>query len=248
MNIGDRIKQLRTEKHLTQPQLAELIGIEQSYLSKLENDKSVPSADIFQAVLKGLSVDVGTFLTGLDEAIVRGQLKQIPEVALHLSAQTSQRAHNIKKWLLGSALACTLGLTLVVAGYKSLVFSAVSYEYSSGGLLKTGEPDDVFEHVELYKNHQGCIPGFGPEGKRESQECKALAADLQARTRLETLLVPDYRGTVIYVEQPNGRRAFIYRTQHFSNNPANSLLILIGSFLGFGGLFGFFVEYRLRKI
>jgi len=49
MNIGEKIKQLRTEKNLTQPQLAEAIGIEQSYLSKLENDKSTPSADIFQA-------------------------------------------------------------------------------------------------------------------------------------------------------------------------------------------------------
>jgi len=43
MNFGERIKQLRTERNMTQPQLAEAIGIEQSYLSKLENDKSVPS-------------------------------------------------------------------------------------------------------------------------------------------------------------------------------------------------------------
>jgi len=43
MNFGERIKQLRTARNMTQPQLAEAIGIEQSYLSKLENDKSVPS-------------------------------------------------------------------------------------------------------------------------------------------------------------------------------------------------------------
>jgi transcriptional regulator with XRE-family HTH domain len=52
VNFGEKVRQLRAERNLTQPQLAQLIGIEQSYLSKLENDKSVPSADIFQAILK----------------------------------------------------------------------------------------------------------------------------------------------------------------------------------------------------
>lgn len=248
MNIGDRIKQLRIEKNLTQPQLAEAIGIEQSYLSKLENDKSIPSAEIFQAILKGLEVDVGTFLRGIDGAIVRGQLKQIPEVALYLNAQASLRMHNIKKWLLGSALACTLGLTLVMAGYKSLLFTAVAYEYRSGGILKADEPDEVFEHVEIYKNQQGCVPAFTSEGKKESDGCKALSAELQARSRSETLLLPEYKGAVIYADQPDGRRAFFYRTQQSSNNRANSLLIIVGSLLAFGGLFGFIVEYRLRKI
>ena len=76
MNFGEKIKQLRTEKNLTQPQLAEAIGIEQSYLSKLENDKSIPSADIFQAILKALSVDVGHFLEGIDEKIIHRQFNE----------------------------------------------------------------------------------------------------------------------------------------------------------------------------
>ena len=47
MNFGEKLKQIRTQKNLTQPQMAEAIGIEQSYLSKLENDKSIPSAEMF---------------------------------------------------------------------------------------------------------------------------------------------------------------------------------------------------------
>ena len=35
MNFGDRIRQLRQDKGLTQPELADAMGIEQSYLSKL---------------------------------------------------------------------------------------------------------------------------------------------------------------------------------------------------------------------
>jgi transcriptional regulator with XRE-family HTH domain len=248
MNIGDRIKQLRTEKNLTQPQLAEAIGIEQSYLSKLENDKSIPSADIFQAILKGLEADVGTFLRGIDEAIIRGQLKQIPEVALYLNAQTSLRVHNIKKWLFSSALACTLGLTLIVAGYKSLLFTAVNYEYSSGGVLKKDEPYEAFEYQDSYLRQKGCTRIFGPGAPTESEECKALVVDLQSRSRLETRLLPEYKGRVMYVDQPDGYRAFIYRAQQSSDSRPNSLIMLVGSFLAFGGLFGFVVEYRLRKI
>ncbi len=51
MNIGERIKQLRIDKNLTQPQLAELANIEQSYLSKLENDKYIPSREILCSLL-----------------------------------------------------------------------------------------------------------------------------------------------------------------------------------------------------
>jgi transcriptional regulator with XRE-family HTH domain len=67
VNFGEKVRQLRAERNLTQPQLAQLIGIEQSYLSKLENDKSIPSADIFQAIQLALSIDVATFLEGVDE-------------------------------------------------------------------------------------------------------------------------------------------------------------------------------------
>ena len=89
MNFGDRIKQLRTQKNLTQPQLAQAIGIEQSYLSKLENDKSVPGADIFQSILRAFNMDVATFLEGVDDNIVHRELRQVPEVANHLNSQVA---------------------------------------------------------------------------------------------------------------------------------------------------------------
>ena len=52
MTLGQKIKQLRTDKEMSQPDLAQLIGIEQSYLSKLENDKAFPSDEMFNQILK----------------------------------------------------------------------------------------------------------------------------------------------------------------------------------------------------
>src|SRR4051812_13968453 len=99
MNLGERIKKLRIERSLTQPQLAEAIGIEQSYLSKLENEKSIPSAEIFRGILQALAVDAVTFLQGIDEHVVATQLEHIPEVSSHLNAKRAGNIHSIKSWL-----------------------------------------------------------------------------------------------------------------------------------------------------
>ena len=51
MTLGEQLKKLRNAKDLSQPDLANIAGIEQSYLSKLENDKSIPSNDISRKLL-----------------------------------------------------------------------------------------------------------------------------------------------------------------------------------------------------
>jgi transcriptional regulator with XRE-family HTH domain len=117
VNFGERVKQLRSERNLTQPQLAQAIGIEQSYLSKLENDKSVPSADIFQAILRAFSIDVATFLEGVDEKQVYRDLRQVPEVSNHLNAQVTTKIHKHpseyerpqNRWLMLAGVLLTFG-------------------------------------------------------------------------------------------------------------------------------------------
>ena len=246
MNIGEKIKHIRTERNLTQPQLAEVIGIEQSYLSKLENDKSIPSADIFQAILKALAVDVGSFLEGIDEKIVHRQLRQIPEVANYLNAGVAYKIHNIKKWLFSSAAACVIGLTLITAGYKALIFPSVVNEYRSNGLIHKGEPDDLFENTDSYLTRTGC-PIFD-KSYGDNAECQTLRKDIRSRARQETLLLSEYRGNVIYRDNENGRQVFFARGFKYTDTPANRYLILLGTFCTFCGIFGFFVEFRLRRI
>lgn len=246
MNIGEKIKQLRTDKNLTQPQLADAIGIEQSYLSKLENDKSVPSADIFQSILKALAIDVGSFLEGVDEKIIHRQLRQIPEVANYLQAGVAYKIHNIKKWLYGSATACVIGLSMVVAGYKFLIFPATVNEYRANGVLKQGESAEMFENISFYLNGMGCSSLANSPG--DTADCKTLRNDVLSRAKQESLLLSDYRGNIIYRDVDGGRQAFIFRGPKFSDSPVNRYLILCGTLLTLGGIFGFFVEFRLRKI
>jgi len=243
VNVGEKIKQLRTERNLTQPQLAESIGIEQSYLSKLENDKSVPSADIFQAILKAFAVDVGTFLEGIDERIVRGELRQIPEVANHINAGVAERVHNIRRWLLGSAAACAAGLTLVVAGYKGLIFSDKQFTYSSPGVILPGEPTNIFSiHTGLLHTRR-----FAQEITQE--EFSKLEVEFNMKRIRQDLLLSDrYRGEEFSVSVEGGERRYELKKIAEYVRVENRYLMLLGSLLTFGGLFGFFVEARLRSV
>jgi transcriptional regulator with XRE-family HTH domain len=63
-NLGDRIKQVRREKGLTQGQLSELVdGLEQSVLTKIENRSSKSS--IYSAgIAKALEVNLTWLQTG----------------------------------------------------------------------------------------------------------------------------------------------------------------------------------------
>ncbi|MES2822070.1 MAG: helix-turn-helix transcriptional regulator [Pseudomonadota bacterium] len=244
MNIGEKLKQLRSEKNWTQPQLAEAIGIEQSYLSKLENDKSIPSADIFQAILKAFTIDVGSFLERIDVQIIQRQLRQIPEVTNFLNAGIVGKIHNIKKWLFCSAIACVIGLTLIVTGQMGLVFSNTMYNYESTGIILSGEPQDLFESYEKLLNSRRS------SGEIASHEelNKKWYEFTSTRRRPNYLALPNYQGSIFNVAVEEGSRTYFFKDSRETNHPQNRFLVLIGALLGFAGLFGFFVEFRLRRI
>ncbi len=71
MNFGEKLRQLRNDKDLTQPELAEAMGIEQSYLSKLENDKSLPSNDVLNRILDVFGLEIGDLVDDLNQ-VARG--------------------------------------------------------------------------------------------------------------------------------------------------------------------------------
>jgi len=248
MNIGEKIRQLRTDKNLTQPQLAEAIGIEQSYLSKLENDKSVPSADIFQSILKALSINAAVFLEGIDEKIIHKDLRHIPEVANYLNADAAYKIHNIKKWLFGSATACVIGLTLIVAGYKSLIFSSIQYEYASDGILLAGEPWDFISSWQRYEAKDSCTFNVSDECQKKSEERATKDKVIRARIKIGTLLPNSYQGKYIYKDVEGGFRIYEFKGDRIIHRTENRYLMLVGTLIAFSGFFGFFVELRLRKI
>lgn len=154
MNFGEKLKQLRQSRNLSQPELAEAIGIEQSYLSKLENDKSVPSPDMLNRILEAFDVDLDTLLEGMDESEIRNQLRSIPQVNGHLQAQKELAQKKGRRWFIGSAIMCVFGLTNFAIGFSSMQTPPIVYDYKSEEIVPFGENNETFEELQSFLQNE----------------------------------------------------------------------------------------------
>lgn len=144
MTLGKKIRTLRVEHNLSQPELAEKIGIEQSYLSKLENDKSVPSNDIFNNMLVAFSLSLEQFVSGFSQGSELERLKQIPDVEHYFFSQKKHNQNNQRRFLYLSSLLIVLATTLFYVGFSKQLFSEVQFQYESDGVIFEEEPANVF--------------------------------------------------------------------------------------------------------
>lgn len=62
--IGSRLRRLRQEKSITQAQLAKLIGVRQSHISKIENNRSSVSIETLEKIANALGVSPGRLIDG----------------------------------------------------------------------------------------------------------------------------------------------------------------------------------------
>ncbi len=222
MNFGQLLKHLRQQRELTQPDLAEQIGIEQSYLSKLENDKACPSADIFQRVLEVLQVSLEEMLAQLSPKAIRNQLKGVPQVQEHIQAVVKQNIQSRKRWLLMSAIACVIALVAIASSSLQLIFTDKVFQYESLGITFDGESKDKIRS----KQNDGSV---------------------QKRLNEISVLTSKFRGMHYDVALTEGSRRFYLTSDHEIDSLANRILMIIGLLLGVGGVFGIFVDWRMNQ-
>ena len=243
MNFGERLKQIRTEKGLTQPQFAQAAGIEQSYLSKLENDKSVPSAEMFTTILAGLGMDEASFLKEVDKDVLATTLRHIPAVSRFSANAVVAQVNDTKKWLYGSALAWVLGFALMLAASDGIFFSNRLYKYESPGVILPGEAENIFEkHKEIQLlRMQARIISY-------EEMAKALQEFQSSRARPLIVESPTYRGTLYVEKADNGHRRFDLRHTEYVQAAGNRLLQYLGAIVFVCGFAGLFIEWRLRRL
>lgn len=223
MNLGEKLRQYRHERNLTQPELAEAMGIEQSYLSKLENGKSLPSNDVLNRILDVFAIDLGELLDGLDQG-VRNQLRQIPDVAEHLRRDKERLIGNRRRWLLTSSILVALGVGLIYAGWAQLFFSDTIYEYESKGIVLEGEPKHIF---------------------REARN----PLDLEMRARLDEdfLQTTRYAGEVFNVPVEGGSRTYYLYERSSIDRWQNKAVTFMGVLMLVFGSIGLVLEQKLAR-
>lgn len=70
-NLGQRVRQFRVDKGLTQNDLAELSGLSHSALSKIENNQLSPTFETILKIIGGLNIDISDLLTSIQNETPR---------------------------------------------------------------------------------------------------------------------------------------------------------------------------------
>lgn len=233
MNLGEKLRQYRQDRNMTQPQLAEAMGIEQSYLSKLENGKSLPSNDVLNRILDVFAVDVGELLDGLDQG-VRNQLRQIPDVGDFLRREKELIIGNRRRWMLVSAVLVALGSALLYAGSVQLFFPGTVYGYRSNGVIRDGESKELFEDYP--------VPG---DASREEQ--LRIRDAIAARVDQRYFVTTSYRGERFNELVDGGSRTYYLRERNQVSPWQNKAVASVGVFMLIFGVIGLTLERKLAR-
>lgn len=240
MTLGDYLKQQRNEQDLSQAELAEKMGVEQSYLSKLEGERSLPSAEILAAWLSALSLELDNVLTQLDRAYLHAKLSRIPSVDAWLRQQKVQSLVRERIRMYAAVLCIALAVPMFYLGYTQLLFDESIYEYKSPGVVLPGEPQDIYRIGPQLTN------GSSIETRQQARR------EILERQDPEILLLGDYRGEQFSQPIPDApndafTRTFYLEQTHQQPRWQNTLLQALGLFLGSFGLVLLIILLRSQK-
>ena len=97
MQFGERVREIRLQKKLTQRELADLLGVSFTYVSKVENEKlhsgDYPSEKFIHRLAEMLKVDENELLLLADKvpADIRRRIREKPE-AFRILAEADDNA------------------------------------------------------------------------------------------------------------------------------------------------------------
>jgi transcriptional regulator with XRE-family HTH domain len=150
MKFGEYLKSQRDARGWTQPMAAEKIGIEQSYLSKLETGKASPSEDMFQRLLTAYDMDVDA----LGAAVTLSELERLREIgAIRDLVRRGQQAtaQGRRRWLVLSLLMIAIGGALLSFVITERRYADSELEYLSKGIVQDGESDFLYMHLQPFR-------------------------------------------------------------------------------------------------
>lgn len=232
MTLGEKLRSLRSISGWTQPEFAQKLGIEQSYLSKLENDRSIPSVEIFDKLCTAYEVTPDDMIKDLDKDYVRQKLMHIPIIA---NATTSK--HEIAKGKRKAAVIVCSSFILVAilffcTAYLELLSGNKRWEYMSA-------------HVNFEEEIAHCSKG------KSEQECN-LKFSGNPRTsksnEIDTFITTEYRGGFIHKELDEGYRVYTMNSLEDKRSTANNIFLILAVFLITLGILGLIVEARFYYI
>jgi transcriptional regulator with XRE-family HTH domain len=240
MTLGDQLKKLRADKGLSQPELAELANIEQSYLSKLENDKSLPSNEVFRKLLRAFSLSVAQLLEPLDTSYIKNNLLVISDIEQLYQQASAKKLNQQRNLLYIASSLIVVAVTLFYIGYAKQVFNETIYEYSSKGVVLAGEPSNIFRYWRDLIDSK--------DRNEKDEKMRQMKVTMAQRSDVLIKMTFENKG-YSFEEEVEGGRRFFRKTKHEKQLRAiNAWLQVLGVLLFSCGIMGFILERRLFNL
>lgn len=147
MQFGEYIRRRRLELGWTQPDAAARAGIEQSYLSKLEGGKAIPSAEVYRRLVDAFGLATEDMVGVLSPAELDRLRPVEPLQAVRRSGARRARAIS-HRWLLAGLASLVLGGGLVSLAEIGGGDPVRQFTYQSTGVIRPGESLDVFAALD----------------------------------------------------------------------------------------------------
>lgn len=263
MKFGDYLREQRNNKGWTQPEAADHCGIEQSYLSKLENGKAYPSEEVFEKLRSAYDLN----LAEICESVADPELEKMREVtavrgALNARVQMGLKTH--RRSLL-------LGAFLIVLGSGLLAYWVwidrsdvpINYVYESKGVVLEGESPYLFNtmpssrdlaHMEgpAYDHYflsESQIRWQSEQGRINDSDRVVFENRLVLRDRLDydRQEFGNHRGDMFIADVSGGSRTYTLLEQR-SKRPDfdKAAYFILGIMSVIAGILSFFVGARWR--
>lgn len=238
MTLGEHIRTLRNAKGLSQPEFAKIAQIEQSYLSKLENDKSLPSNEIFRQILSAFQLSVAEFLLAFDRQYLSRQLSQIPDIEHWLLKTEQVQTQNQRYILYISSVLIVVAVTCFYTGFSKIFFTGIKFQYESSGIILEGEPKNI------YANWHRLLDKTQPNYHQISLKREL---ELEKRRDNKTYTSEQDLGEGFMQQVEGGQRWFRFDRKKHIPQIENAWLQIIGVLLFSAGIMGFVLERKLFK-
>lgn len=181
MTFGEFLKAQREAKEWKQPEAAQKIEIEQSYLSKLENNKAVPSADIFDRLMSAYQFS----MQQISEAVQSNELEKLKEIVVvreFILSTKKRRDKDKRRFLMAGVVMSMIGALLLSLGIAMHDYKEPYYRYESKGVIKPDENIHLFINMPDYREFTRTMSTNGKTARRIKDHALFSRLDYHIKT------------------------------------------------------------------
>lgn len=159
MSFGEKLRNLRHLHEMTQQELASTLAIEQSILSRLENDRLTPTKEQIAKICEKFDIKAADLLEGTSYKVQ----SELSEKQLNVNLAEKQKSAGltlrINQQLLVTLFIGWLGCVSIACSIYGVIYPNKRYVYQSGSYLQLDQNQRVVDNKNsvIHNFHGGIV-------------------------------------------------------------------------------------------